>query len=166
MVLFIKQGIWSHLLDLFGMNNHTHHSLALHRHMIKHVALWLNPAFQTLSRKHSHHGHDGNVWGNKKTDRREEKYKERVWGRNTEISVSSLLSMMNRSRRGHLTPVTQPASRNYLQGEDGGLAGELCTALGEIDERLKIISVTGSVFVAPSELLNGSLWSARRVFCQ
>lgn len=56
-----------------------------------------------------------------------------------------------------MTPVTQPARRNYLQGEDGGLAGELCTAPSEIGERLKIISGTGPVFMAPSNPLNGGL---------
>lgn len=65
--------------------------------------------------------------------------------------------MMNQLRRGHLTPVTYPARHNYLQGEDGGLAGELRIAPSEIDERLKIISVTGPVFVALSDLLNGRL---------
>lgn len=102
-------------------------------------------------------------------DRREENYKEnpeRVneWKREMEISFSSLLSMMNQLRRGHLTPVTQPARHNYLQGEDGGLAGELCTAPSEIGERLKIISVTGPVFMAPSNQLNAGLWSPRRIF--
>lgn len=86
------------------------------------------------------------------------------WKRETEISFSSLLSMMNQLRRGHLTPVTQPARHNYLQGEDGGLAGELCTAPSEIGERLKIISVTGPVFVAPSNPLNSGLWSPRCIF--
>lgn len=62
-------------------------------------------------------------------DRREGNYKEtqreRAWKRETAISFSSLLSMMNQLRRGHLTPVTQPARHNYLQGEDGGLAGRV-----------------------------------------
>ena len=68
--------------------------------------------------------------------------------------------MMNEMRRGHLTPVTQPARHNYLQGEirgGGGLAGELRIAPSEIGERLKIISVTDPVFVALSNLLNGWL---------
>lgn len=74
-----------------------------------------------------------------------------------QIHFSTLLSMMNQLRRGHLTPVTYPARHNYPQGEDRGLARELRIASSEIDERLKIISVTGPVFMALSNLLNGTL---------
>lgn len=89
-----------------------------------------------------------------KEEYKEEREKKRG---ETELSFSSLLSMMNQLRRGHLTPVTSPARHNYLRGEDGRLAGELCTAPSEIGRRLKIISVTGPVFVALSNLLSGCL---------
>lgn len=128
---------------------------------------------------------DDTAWGLPERERERETVRERAWEREiqtewgaktstkkkrkkkrgeTELSFSSLLSMMNQLRRGHLTPVTSPARHNYLRGEDGRLAGELCTAPSEIGRRLKIISVTGPVFVALSNLLSGCLWSARCVF--
>lgn len=102
-------------------------------------------------------------------DRREENYKETQRGgvseRERQRSAFLLCLAWWISRGGaiwHLSP-NQPGTITS-RGRTGNLLGELCTAPSEIGKRLKIISVTGPVFVAPSKPLNGKLWSRCRYF--